>query len=878
MTNPSTAEYWSNVEKCDLFNATELANLKQRFGDVTDAPLLARKFIVAGLFTNWQARFLLSGRHHLKVGQYILLERISGRIVGDRFLAIHKGLDRQVEVNLFPASVAKKAGLFQQFLSQASRVVGMDHRNLVHLYDIDREGTRYYFVYEHDTGTPLDRLVPGQIDVRTVADITRQILDGIGYAHQHKLIHGQLNETQVRIDEKNQIRISNVGLATMMDKLTQIDGQADNENGNRPLVDEDTAAAGRIGLKLLEQHAGDSLDDDHHQLQAIFCDISHVVKSDNRTNIEFIGTIDTWIRQHDVAHVSRERFTPLPVQVPDPPAQSPSRQETNGTTSRPSPAKRIGATADAPGSRGRLIGTIAGGIVALLLGGLAIYVYVSNGRLVSDLSQAKSLEEVANENMTGKPGVDAALTITPGKSRTSMLNGPDDSSERKSSLDEVTPESGNSSSPQETSLPKPQETPTSTPPESNPVASAVVGGTLNGLSVIDWKKAAEIEVTSADQIRLASELTSEPAAMADGTGSSTCGSTTGGSSTSVSGAVTVPFANLPPALAIPDFAGEDSTSTPVVLGEINTGDELLGMELIAPNGYGKKSLVFPIDRDTANVNRWEIRFAERVADVPVAVAEITKVDKELRFQWIAPAGTVNTINYLHNCLLRINSPTDSTTCVMRVAVEIEPIVFTNKKTNYRENLPVTFLPDGEFIFAELQQFSLADFPGQNSENGYEVSSRNPATEVYFHADALQRFLAIGFKLETGSQIKIESGLMQYSRSGFIAYRESTFKELGASVFGTQLDLQNKKLAADNYEPVYGEKTKHKDYIKELSKQLDLINLQVEGYKADAERVQKILDRPIHFRVMFKSDDVMIELARTKGWELIGNAPPVTESK
>ena len=992
MTVQSTAEYWSNVEKCDLFNESELAELRQRFEAVDDASLLARKFIDARLFTDWQARFLLSGRYHLKVGQYVLLERIPGRIVGDRFLAIHTGLDRQVEVNLFPASVAKNEGLFQQFLSQASRVVGMDHRNLVHLYDIDREGTRYYFVYEHDTGTPLDRLVPGQIDIRTIAEITRQILDGIGYAHQNQLIHGQLNETQVRIGEKNQIRISNVGLATMMDQLAQLEGQADDPFGNRPLVNEDTAAAGRIGLSLLEQHIDESSDEDYRQLQAIFRDLSLVVKHDDQTNQTFMGRIDAWIQQHDAAQVPTDPFEPLPASEDFSPNQKLDQRSANGSTARAVASRPLAnqndAASDVSRNRNKLVGTVVGGIIAVLLGGFAWYLFFGGGDSGADLSKANSLDDVTNENRNDGSLVDAALRIPAGNARTST-RGNSDNSKPKSSLDKVTggsdstgPEQpltdvqtpANNSSDEtgqtEPELPEPgettdadlsvdaqestpttaSETPIATQQETTPDAAPVIGGTWNGLTVIDWKKAAEyidqevvvpgkivdvgksrsgaihflnfskssrdaftviireksydkfpgeietlyknmevvvtgkiflfedrvaeIEVTSPEQIRLASELSTDPAAMAGGSNSTS----PNGASPGSAGTSPKPFGNLLSALAIPDFTGEESASTPVALGEIHTGDELLGMELVVPAGLGKKNLVFAIDRDKSNVNRWEIQFAERVSDVPIAVAEITKVNKELRFQWIAPAGTVNTINYLHNCQLRIKSPTDSTLCAMRAPVEIEPIVFTNKKASYRENLPVTFIPDDEFIVAELQQFSMDDFPGQNSENGYEVSARQPATEVYFHADAFQRFLAIGFKLETGSQIKIESSLLHNSLSGFVPYRESTFKDLGVTVLGAQLALQNEKMAADNYEPVYGEKTKHKDYVKELSKKLDQINLQVEGYNASAECLQRILDRPVHFRVMFKSDEVEIELARTKGWEIIGNAPAAGESR
>jgi serine/threonine protein kinase len=991
MTIQSTAEYWSNVEKSALFSETVLMDLKQRFEDVSDAPLLARKLIDAGLLTDWQARFLLSGRHHLKVGVYVLYERLAGRGVGDRFLAIHPGLERKVEVHLFPAMVSEHHGLFQQFLDQASRVAGIDHPNLVHLYDIDQEADRYYFVYEHDTGTPLDRLPPGQLDAPRVADVTRQILSGLACAHQHQLVHGELNETEVRLDENNQVRVSNVGLATMIGQL----GQSGNRYARQPLAEDDTSATGQLGLWLFEKHIGVPADSLQRELQRILLDLQRVVDGSPEKCSDFVRQLDEWIEQYQATPAARMELPPVserPAQTPKATGETPPLDRSRQITPGPD---RANASVAAAAGNGKRLAIVAAAAAVLLLTFLLGYLWQGSGRGETGFAEAKpgdsaiannqlpdlrTSEREASTNVSqnqkppnkgdsGKAIESIPPTPTPGAPENPdgrqgrASEGENAAADRKAprgdSAESINqPDTGKAAAGDELAVENEAFQPPGNPAEpsvgSVPFrqpqtdSAPVIGGTWHGLPVIDPKKAADfageevavagkvaavgqsqsgamqflnfekrdrnafaaivrqrnygkfpgslealyldkdvivsgkvflfedrvpqIELTSEAQIQLVGAMTGPPGAPPEPRES-----TAGQTAPAAAGDRPAPFARFPSAVSIPEFSNDDVSRKPAQLGHIDTGDDLLGMELETAAGFARKNAVFTMDRDSTNANRWEICFAERGGDDPALIAEITKTGDELFFQWIAPEATSVNVNYLRNCLLQIKSPTDSKTCALRTPVEIEPIVFTSKKANYRESLPVEFLPEEAFVFAEIHPLAVEDFPDQNSELGYEVSAEQPATEIYFHRDALQRVLAIGFRLETGTRIRIDAVFLVNSPSGFAPYRESAFRELGESIRTLQLNTQNQKLAADNYDPPYGQKTKHKEFVKELSKALDLYNLQAEAYNVASGRISKVLDQPIHYRVLYRSGDVNIELARTKGWTEQGIDASPTEN-
>ncbi len=949
----TASEYWSIVGKSKFFDAEVLDKLKQRFDEVEDAPKLARKLIDCGELTDWQARYLLSGRHHLHVGQYVLLERLTTPAVGDRFLAIHKNLDRKVEVNLFPGSLADDNELFAEFLEKASRVAKLDHRNLVHLYDIDQENGRYYFVFEHDDGVPLDRISRGQLDARAIAVVTRQLLDGLDHAHSAGLIHGQLDESQVRLDKKNHVRISNMGLASMMDQLRH-EGTATDVFAVQPVAADDAVSIGKMTRNLFDEQVGKPTDSRQELLVTLLDDLSRMVDGTPGSAAEFRKKIEEWIKLDDAAEAAVRAAPVTQSAIPDQPGARSAAKPAGAKPPAPEPAPDTSASKRAS--------IIAGGLTVAVLLALAWWMWGSrddNGSK-ADLSSAKSLDEVTSGVTTESGGqVFGTDAINPPRGHTDEAkpDAPDQKSPLDKALEAAT--SGTGSSDDARTEPDAADTPTqpvqlepdddNTLPEpgqglpaetesgeaasSMDLATAIAGAPsrqlFEGQPLINWQDAADyenetvavfgkivdsgktragtihflnfekgnskaftvvvrekylkefsgdlvdlflnqevvvtglvtmyrgntpqIEVESGDQIRLANtaDLANRSAASATEAGSDVSDTRE-------------PFRDLPAALDIPVWSRDEPVERRVV-GQIHSGDDLLGLEFTGPPGFSPRGEVFSIIRDPANVNRWEVRFAARSADPPQPVAEFIKSGTELSFAWLADSPLSSNVNFLRNGLLRIASPDSSRVCQLRTAVELEPVVLTSKRPNYRENILIPDLPDEGFIKVELQKFPKSVFADQNTEVGYKMSAGQPSTEIFFNRDALQRILAINFEVRFGTRLRFESGLMVNSPEGFLPYRDSTFSGLGETLRALQARISAEKLAADKFEAPYGQKTSHKNYVKELSKRLDLINLQVESCNAATERLKNILDRPIQFRVIYEAEDSVIELARTSGW-------------
>jgi serine/threonine protein kinase len=995
MTVQTTMEYWTCLEKSRLFDADQLDGLRAKFADIVDPPRLARKLIEEGLLTDWQARFLLTGRFQLRIGAYVLKSRISSQMVGDRFLAMHKSLDRDVEVNVFPASLSDHKGLLDQFLSQARKVAGVDHPNLVHLYDIDTEGGRFYFVYERDNGTRLDRLPAGSLNTRQIAEIVRQLLCGLECARQHGLFHGRLNESQVRVSDEGHARISNVGLATMLDEISHADDGPAGFAGSRRGLEEDLQAVGSIGQGLLDRHVGSTEPTD--ELEALFFEIKEIPEANEERIAECIGHIDMWSAgasaAADISHAAvaesvgeerpvRETASVSPYESEELPAspETPRPVPPTSRASRPRPAKPdFGNTAVAndPGKRRKTLAIIGGGLLAIALTGIAGWMWFGEkADDMPDLSQARGLDDVNTTSNAGKTK-DGALDERSETAKSSRKSKDKFAAKNGSPLDKAVGQSKNSDEPGESTISNPQtgdsgdkvadgntamqqDEAQNTKNAQDAVAEDIVkspvpgpGELVNGTPVIDWKNAKEfagqkvvirgtvastgndrsgsitflnfdksnrdaftvvvkrkayslfpqepkeyfkskdvvvvgtiilyqdrvpqIEITEANQIAFAEGVESGMAAMPGG---NTGGSPPGGNSSSArvsSPATTGHFDTLPASLPVPEFTKVPAGNESVVLGTLNVGDELLAMEVVVPAGFGIKNGQVQIERTAADRNRWKVSYSERNADAAVEVAEIVREGNELKFRWKVPESVGTSVNFIRNCLLRIQSPTESALVGMRAPLEIDDVVLTSKKASWRESIPAAYLPDEEFLFAELMPMSAEVFPDQISELGYEVSANQPATEAYFERDVTRRIFAIGFSVQFGSSIRVEAGLVHTSPTGFVPFRESTYRELGDLVAGVQQAVSNEKLAADRYEAPTGQKTRHKDYVKELSKKLDEVNAQLDAYNVSRDLLPKILAEPVRFRIIYRTDlGKEIELVRTKGFSKVAPPPPPAE--
>ena len=213
----TTAEAFLRViTKSRLVSAEQIEAISDEFASEDDPKAVARKLVKVGAVNKWQALQLLAGRSALMMGKYKLLDQIDTDEIRRTYLAEHAQMGRRVAVTTLSSKHTKdNPEAVKRFLKQARKLAALDHRNIVHVYDVDSQDDRYYVVMEEVEGRNLQEVLDdrGALPLETVARYVSQAASGLAYAHGQKHVHGALRPTNLLVDSQDDVKIANLGAA-----------------------------------------------------------------------------------------------------------------------------------------------------------------------------------------------------------------------------------------------------------------------------------------------------------------------------------------------------------------------------------------------------------------------------------------------------------------------------------------------------------------------------------------------------------------------------------------------------------------------------------------------------------------------------------------
>ena len=269
----STAELMQLLESSGILRPDELRRAKEMAQETTSCRLLARRLVALDIITRWQAGQLLVGWTKLRLGKYLLRSQIGRGDFGRVFLARHTQLEREVAIKTLSRRFTQRPEIVERFLADAREVATLDHRNILHVYDIDSDDDQFYIVMEYVQGVNLQHRVEqqGPLAVEVAARLLGQAAAGLAHAHERGVLHQNLQPASLMLDEQGSVKIVGLGmgrLAAMRRTLAAAEAgksehadtsayvapeqMADNERGD---VRSDIYALGCIAYYGLTGHA-----------------------------------------------------------------------------------------------------------------------------------------------------------------------------------------------------------------------------------------------------------------------------------------------------------------------------------------------------------------------------------------------------------------------------------------------------------------------------------------------------------------------------------------------------------------------------------------------------------------------------------------------
>src|SRR5256886_1342998 len=148
-------------------------------------------------------------------GRYKVLQRGGSGGMADVFLAEDDQLGRRIALKLLHRRFSEDPGFVERFRREAQSAAGLQHPNVVSVYDRGAYDETYYIAMEYLPGRSLKQLIRQEapLDPVRAIDITIQILRAARFAHRHGVIHRDLKPHNVIIDDAGHVKVTDFGIA-----------------------------------------------------------------------------------------------------------------------------------------------------------------------------------------------------------------------------------------------------------------------------------------------------------------------------------------------------------------------------------------------------------------------------------------------------------------------------------------------------------------------------------------------------------------------------------------------------------------------------------------------------------------------------------------
>ncbi len=124
-------------------------------------------------------------------------------------------LGREVALKVLSERLSSDRSFVERFRREAQNAAGLNHPNIVALYDYGDEDNRYFIVMELIEGRSLSEVLDedGALMPERAAEIARDTANGLGRAHDAGLVHRDIKPHNIMITNNGQTKVTDFGIA-----------------------------------------------------------------------------------------------------------------------------------------------------------------------------------------------------------------------------------------------------------------------------------------------------------------------------------------------------------------------------------------------------------------------------------------------------------------------------------------------------------------------------------------------------------------------------------------------------------------------------------------------------------------------------------------
>jgi beta-lactam-binding protein with PASTA domain/predicted Ser/Thr protein kinase len=148
-------------------------------------------------------------------GRYRVISRIGSGGMADVYCAEDQQLGRRVALKVLYRRFAEDSEFVERFRREASAAAGLQHPNVVQVFDRGSWDGTYYIAMEFLEGRSLKQMVreEGPLEPTLAVDLTVQILRAARFAHKRGIIHRDIKPHNVIVDNEGRVKVTDFGIA-----------------------------------------------------------------------------------------------------------------------------------------------------------------------------------------------------------------------------------------------------------------------------------------------------------------------------------------------------------------------------------------------------------------------------------------------------------------------------------------------------------------------------------------------------------------------------------------------------------------------------------------------------------------------------------------
>ncbi|MBI5247917.1 MAG: protein kinase, partial [Desulfomonile tiedjei] len=149
------------------------------------------------------------------IGKYVIHEIIGRGGWSIVYKGKHSTLNMPVAIKMLKHNMAMAAEFIGEFQNEARTIAGLNHPNIVKVYDIEQLYKTVFIIMELLDGASLETTLreSGRLPLEKSLEVLLQVCAGLSYAHERGIIHRDIKPGNIFIQKNDVAKIVDFGLA-----------------------------------------------------------------------------------------------------------------------------------------------------------------------------------------------------------------------------------------------------------------------------------------------------------------------------------------------------------------------------------------------------------------------------------------------------------------------------------------------------------------------------------------------------------------------------------------------------------------------------------------------------------------------------------------